>query len=354
MPAPTDSRCVLEVNASAVRHNLDVLSARNDHAKILAVCKADFYGCGDGLYPFIGEKIDALGVATVEEGIRMRTFCGKPILVFGYVPPSGYLSAFSNELSFSIGSKNAFLSLQTFARQLNVRLKVHVKVDTGMHRFGFSYTDVSSILSVLSERAFRIEGIYTHFATENDAFYRLQRERFSGLVEYLLSKGYVFPFIHASNTGAARLGSPVGNTVRVGYGMYGFTRNLIPAVRVLGRIVQVRTLENGEGVGYGLTYVSTESRRIATVSVGYADGYPRDRSNNGFVLYKGDFLPIVGRVCMDCLFVDVTGKTVCEGDYVTLLGKEGEKILSPDDLGFGYEALCRFHSLRGERRYLLS
>ena len=341
----------MTVDSSAVRKNLERLSSRGFPRKIIAVAKADFYGCGASFCSKIIDKISALGVATIEEGIRLRPFCDKPIIIFGYVPIEKYPSAYTHDLSLTIYSKQVALALAAFAEKSGALLKAHLKINTGMNRFGVSYEDVSEINEIFSLQNLFIEGIYTHFATADDSFYQIQRERFLGVYRYLSQKGKTFRFVHTDNTAASLYGTPCGNAVRIGYGMYGFQKQLTPAIRISGRIAQIRSLERGEGIGYGLTYVATERRDIAVVSVGYADGYPRDMSNVGKVLFHGEFLPVVGRVCMDCLFVDVTGKNAREGDYVVLLGADGDKIISPDDLGFGYEVLCRFGALRGEKIY---
>ena len=338
MTKQSDERAIFELDLDALKNNVDHFRSLHPSHKILAVVKADFYGHGERIYEAIENKIDCLGVATVEEGIRLRKISDKPILLLGYVPESRYPFLLSHSLTATVYSEEVASSLDRFASSVRAYLPVHLKINTGMNRLGVRYSDEDSFKKVFSCERLCFEGVFTHFATAFDPFYALQKERFLSCLSSFKRAGRTFEYIHACSTVPSGERVAVGNTLRIGYGLFGYgDPALSPVLTVRARVVQVNTLFKGEKLGYGLTYQADDMKKIVTVSFGYADGYPRNLSNKGKVLYNGVFLPVVGRVCMDYLFADGTGTDIKTGDYVTILGKD----LPADTLGFGYEILCK-------------
>ena len=335
MPQRTD-RTYAEISLSALRSNIRFYQTVC-HKKIIAVCKDFAYGHG-AVAPFLEPYVDAFAVATAEEGVRLRlSGVEKPVLVLGYVPTSDLLTAVQNRLTLSLYDVRTAIIQNEFLAGKNALLPVHLKINTGMNRLGLSPSELPLLVSMQN---FRITGIFSHYAvqkTTDELFYNRQTEAFLAALSMGVSLGFPFEFIHLSNSGNA-LFSPVGNAVRLGYGMYGYP-SLTPAISWYARVVQTRTLYPGESVGYDRTYRVIRPTRIATLSVGYGDGFPRSLSGSGVLLHNGRALPIVGRICMDMMTADVTDTDVATGDYLTLLGQSGAKRISPDDLGFGYEVL---------------
>jgi len=307
---------------------------------VLAVVKAEAYG--HGLIPVAraleGEEgLWGFGVATLGEALCLRRGgVEKPVLVLGWVPPQEGEEALSSRLSLTIFDRGEAEAWSRKARELGLKARVHLKVDTGMSRLGFTPGD--DPLPLLHLPGLRVEGIYTHFATPEDPdFTREQLGRLLRWRERLGEKGKEILF-HAAGTGSlfdypeARL-----NLVRPGLGLYGYHPFGKERARELGlkpvlswhtRISQVKELDPGTPVSYGGTYRTRGRERIAVLPVGYADGYRRFLSNRGRVLIRGLPAPVVGRVCMDQIMVGVTGVGAERGEEALLLG-EG---LTADDL----------------------
>ena len=342
MPQRTD-RTYAEVSLSALKNNIRFYKNACDK-KIIAVCKAFSYGHGM-ISPFLEEYVDAFAVATAEEGVRLRLAgVEKPVLVLGYVSDDDLLRAAFHRLTLSLFDVQTALRQEEILRQNDVTLSAHLKINTGMNRLGLSPSDLTRFPQLPHVR---ITGIFSHYAVsrkEDEVFFRRQTDVFLSAISVARARGFSFDFIHLSSSGNA-LYSPVGNAVRIGYGMYGYGDPILtPALSWYARVVQTHTLSPGETVGYNRTFRTSRPTLLAVLSVGYGDGFPRERSNVGHVLYNGQRLPVVGRVCMDMLFVDGTGTDIRPGKYVTLLGKNSTDVFTPNDLGFGYETLCRISS----------
>lgn len=343
MLLPTD-RTYADVNVKQFIGNVNFFRNKCKNKKIIAVLKASCYGHGDRLAEFVYNNVDAVGVATLDEGIRLRRFCTNiPILILGYVPFGSVFALDKYALSVSVFSLSYAQTLNTQAGKYGIKLKAHLKINSGMDRLGFSYDKEQDLISVLSLGNIIFEGIFSHYAAsekESPDFFLEQTRRFEYAVNICRGLYDKFDFIHIANTSAADENS-FGNTVRIGYGLYGYgLKEVTPVLNWKARVIQVHRANKGETVGYGRTYIVEKPALIATLAIGYGDGYPRIMSNCGKVIFNGKFLPVVGRVCMDMMMVNASGSGIKPGDYVTLLGSDNNLSISAEELGFGYEVLC--------------
>ena len=362
-------RVYAAVDLSAVLHNMERMHEMiSPQTGMFGVIKADGYG--HGAVP-IGRELEKLpyvsgyATATAEEASALRRAgLSKPILILGYTFPYCYEELILEEIRPAVFRKDAVEALNACAGRLQKKALVHVKVDTGMSRIGISPDEEGlSFMEWLSGLShIEVEGIFTHFARADEtdktaAFSQLARfTAFVGEAERRMGKQ--IPFQHCSNS-AAILTLPQANLslVRAGIALYGLSPSeevarehfsLRPALSLKSHLVYVKEIEAGTPVSYGGTFVAGERMRIATVPVGYGDGYPRSLSGKGFVLIRGKRAPIVGRVCMDQFMVDVSGiPEAAEGDEVTLIGVDGGEEITMEELGglsgrFNYELSCDF------------
>ena len=353
-----------DVDLDAIHHNLSLAkSVINKDTQLMAVIKADGYGHGaNQIAKYCDDVIDRYAVAIPEEGIDLRKAgFTKPINLLGYTHPTQYEDVINYDLIPAIFTLDMAKTLSQKALSMNKTVKIHIKLDTGMSRIGFAdnekSVDVIKEISLLPN--LEVDGIFSHFARADEkdkSVARSQFERFTNFVNKLKSKGLEIPNCHISNSAAIMELSDMNlQIVRSGiitYGLYPSEEmdkenfKIIPAMELKSQVSFVKTLKAGTPVGYGGTYVTDKETVIATIPVGYADGYPRSLSNKGRVIIKGQSAPIVGRVCMDQFMVDVTCiEGVKQGDEVTLMGKEGEKFISCEELSglagsFNYEFVC--------------
>ncbi|MBE2246046.1 MAG: bifunctional UDP-N-acetylmuramoyl-tripeptide:D-alanyl-D-alanine ligase/alanine racemase [Candidatus Competibacteraceae bacterium] len=328
---------VLEINLNAVAHNFNYYkSLLAPGIRIMAMVKAASYGTGDVEIAQLLEyyKADYLAVAYTDEGIQLRNEgVGLPIMVMS--PEDEHYERMARyrlepEL-YSIRSLQRFL---VFARGYNGNLPaVHIKVDTGMHRLGYNPSDISELCMLLSQNPFiRVASIFSHLSASDtnhyDSFTEMQVERFiSASVQIADTLGYM-PLRHILNSsGIERFPESQFDMVRLGIGLYGIgsneeqTARLMEVVRLKTRISQVRVVQAGDSVGYARDGISTQKRVIATVPLGYADGFRRSLSNGvGAMLVNGKLAPVVGRVCMDMTMIDITDIQAEEGDEVIVMG----------------------------------
>ena len=265
-----------------------------------------------------------------------------------------------NDITLAIYDAEEGELLSKTALKLGKTAKVHIKVDSGMSRIGFQCTesDVEEAMKLLSMDGLDVEGIFTHYAKadyENKSDAMTQYEKFSWFVKTMEGRGADFKIRHIDNSaGAMEIHSEGFDMMRLGIVIYGLYPSeeidksvvLKPAMTLKSRVVHIKTLEAGRGIGYGWTYVTDKPTKVATVSVGYADGYPRALSNNGRVLIHGQYAPILGRVCMDQIMIDVTDiDDVKIRDEVVLFGKQGDNSISIEEVAepansFNYEMAC--------------
>ncbi|MDO9536404.1 MAG: alanine racemase [Bacillota bacterium] len=336
--------------------------------KLLAVVKADGYGHGakEAASTALEEGASMLGVASLEEGIYLRQKgISAPVLIMGYTNPQQNIALLNKDLIPTIFSWEAAQSLSQQACSLGKRAAVHVKLDTGMGRLGLSdpREAVKFLEKVSLLPGIYLEGIYTHFAAADEkekGFTRHQLSLFQNILTMCANKGINVPLKHAANSAAA-LGLPETHLdmVRVGISLYGYYPSkdvkselvsLLPVMSLKSRIIFLKRVREGTPISYGRTYLAGEDTTIATVPLGYADGYSRLLSNKGYMLVSGKRAPIAGRVCMDYTMLDL-GKVSSaeEGDEVVAYGFQGsEEItadLAADQLGtISYEVLCNLGS----------
>lgn len=359
-----------------------VRQAANPNAKVCCVVKADAYGHGAVR---MAQEFEALGadwfaVSNLEEALQLRLGgISQPMLVLGYTPPEEAASLAKHAISQCVYSLDYAKELSHCAVEVGVTVKIHVKIDTGMSRLGFYYQDISRDEATVQEvkaactlPGLYPEGIFTHFAVSDegkagDAFTMRQFGCFKEMIESLLREDVSFEVRHCANS-AAVFDYPLSHLdmVRAGiviYGLYpsGALRNrpeLTPVLSLKSVVSHVKTVLPGATISYGRKFTAEKEMRVATVPVGYADGYPRILSAKGAqVLIGGKRCPILGRVCMDQLMADVTAlPQVKVGDLVTLIGRDGEEEITADELAalegsINYEVVCGL-SKRVPRVYL--
>ena len=359
-------RICANISLKALEHNLDAIHGCIERdTKIIAVVKADGYGHGAvPLAEVMAQREDIWGyaVATPEEAEELYSNgIKKPILILGYTFPE------YDEQIVKEGLRPAVFSLER-AKQLseeavcqNKDCKIHIKLDTGMSRIGFQVTEQSAdeIAQIAALPNIIIEGIFTHFskADETDkTFTRKQADTYEQMLTWLKDRQIEIPIHHVSNSaGIVDLPEYNKDIVRAGIILYGLwpsdeveknNINLQPLLSLKSHVVHVKELEPGRIISYGGTFEVEKTMQIATVPVGYADGYPRSLSNKGYVLIHGKRAAICGRVCMDQMMVDVSEiPDVKPGDEVTLIGTDGAETITMEELGdmsgrFNYELAC--------------
>ena len=372
-----------EIDLDALARDFQaVRQAANPQAKVCCVVKADAYGHGAVR---MAQEFESLGadwfaVSNLEEALQLRLAgLNQPILVLGYTPPEEAAALSKHNISQCLYSLDYARELSHCAVEAGVTVKVHVKIDTGMSRLGFYYQDISRDEATVQEvktactlPGLYPEGIFTHFAvsdegTEGDSFTMRQFGCFKEMIESLLRKGVSFEVRHCAHS-AAVFDYPLSHLdmVRAGiviYGLYpsGALRNrpqLSPVLSLRSVVSHVKTVKPGATVSYGRVFTADREMKVATVPVGYADGYPRILSAQGAqVLIGGKRCPILGRICMDQLMADVTAlPQVQVGDLVTLIGRDGEEEITADELAalegsINYEVVCGL-SKRVPRVYL--
>jgi alanine racemase len=359
-------RVQANVNLDAIKHNLlEIRKKLKDDTRLMAVIKADAYGHGaTALAKAIGDsaKIDYYGVAIIEEAVELREAgIKKPILVLGYTPKEQYDLVISNDVIQTVFQYDMAMALSEEAKRQGRTAKIHIKIDTGMTRIGYPDTkeSVYEIKQIATLDNIEIEGLYSHFARADEtdrSSTQQQLERFITFVDMLEQEGLRIPIKHMANSaGIIEYPAAYFNMVRCGIVTYGIYPSdmvdhkeykLIPAMEIKTHVIFVKDVEPGVGISYGATYVTDKKTRVATIPVGYADGYSRNLSNCGKVIIHGQYAPILGRICMDQFMVDVSDiEDVKQGDTVTLLGRDQEAYISAEELAewshsFAYELVC--------------
>lgn len=357
-------RVYAEINLDAIKHNIaEIRKKVGNTTKIMLVIKADGYGHGSvAVAQAMQEQVEAFCVATIEEGILLRKRgITKSILILGYTAKEQYPQLMQYNLSQTIFEYEMAEAISRIAVAMNKEALIHIAVETGMNRIGF-YDDEKSVAIIKEIQKLpmvQMEGIFTHFACadEKDKTSAChQMKRYEAFVSRLEEEGIFIPIKHVANSAAIiDLDMAKMNMVRSGiitYGLYPSNEvkkevlKLKPAMELKSHVVYVKTVGAGEGVSYGSTYVTEKETKIATISIGYADGYPRALSSKGRVLIRGQYAPIIGRVCMDQMMVDVTHiHGVQGGDIVTLVGKDGENAITAEEIAgymntINYEFIC--------------
>jgi alanine racemase len=357
-------RAFAQIDLSAVKENFDSLSAALPRAcKKLAVVKANAYGHGAvEVARLLEKKADYFGVACLEEAMELREAgIQTPILILSYTAPDFYQTLIQNDITATIYNFEEAVLLSEAAEKLGKKAKVHIAVDTGMGRIGFCPNTKSAeeICKISELGALCLEGIFSHFATadETDKTEALaQKARFDAFLEALSALGIHFPIRHISASAAAMELDAKYDMCRLGIALYGMYPSdevekkipLKPAMEVMSRVVHIKTVPAGTKIGYGHIYTAPCEKKIATISIGYADGFNRSLTEKGYVLIHGKKAPLVGKVCMDLIMVDASAiPEVQVGDLVTVLGKNGDLEITAETLGalchsFCYEVVCTF------------
>lgn len=360
-------RGYVEVDLDKIHRNMDRMKANLDEkTKMIGVIKTDGYGHGAIPIARELEPLDYMygfAVATTEEAhILRKAGVKKPIVILGYAFEPDFSMLAEEEIRPAVFTEEMLLKLSEAAKKTGKTIKIHIKVDTGMSRIGI-FPDGDGLRLVekaLHTEGIETEGIFTHFATADDAdktYAYAQLERFSAFCEEIEEKLQVkIPVKHCSNSaGIVEMRRANMDVVRAGITLYGLwpssevSKEIVKLEAALSwksTIIFIKTIPAGTAVGYGRTYIAKENRRIATIPVGYGDGYPRGLSNKGDVLICGKRAPIVGRICMDQFMVDVTDIPEAKlYDEVTLAGRDGDEVITLEELGelsgrFNYELAC--------------
>ena len=354
------------VSLDAIAHNFEEMHRNvKEGTKIIAVIKADGYGHGARAIAHLIHDYDYIwgfATATAEEALELRhAGVTKPILILGIVFEEYYEELAANDIRITISDLNTAVEYAKAGERIGKNVHIHLALDTGMTRIGFA--DVPENVEVIRKIAelpnLEIEGMFTHFARA-DEYDRspamVQLDRYLKFKKLLEDAGVKIPFCHCSNSaGIIRIPEANLSIVRAGITIYGIypseevERDIVkmsPVMELKSHVTYVKDVAAGTAISYGGTFVADRKLRVATIPVGYADGYPRQLSNKGWVLIRGQKAPILGRVCMDQFMVDVTEIAGVEkGDEVTLMGRDGDEFIGIEELGnlcgrFSYEFAC--------------
>lgn len=360
------TRIRARIDLDAIEYNIEKMKENlPKDTKLIVVAKADCYGHGalqTTSLLSLKEYVWGFAVATLDEAIVLRRGgITKPILVLGCIFPEQWVDALENNIRITVYTEELTKVLSDLAVKIGRKAYVHVKLDTGMGRIGFTpgkegadkIEEISKLPNIV------MEGLYTHFskADEGDKSYTMkQMEAYTWMKEELAGRGITFSYYHCCNSaGIIDLKGAGQNLSRAGistYGMYPSEEvhkenvDLKPALELISHVAFVKWVDEGEMISYGGTYVTKRRTKIATIPVGYGDGYPRSLSNKGYMLIHGKKAPIIGRVCMDQCMVDVTEiEDVKFGDEVVLVGRDEDEYLSVETLSrlsdrFNYEFVC--------------
>lgn len=358
-------RVYARIDLDALDENVQgIKQCKNPDTMLMGVVKAGAYGHGADV---LAHELESMGfdwfaVATADEGIEIRhSGVKKPILVLGYCHEYQYPELIEWDITPTIFTYEMADALNQAAKAAGKIVNIHIKIDTGMSRIGFLVEEetLEYIKKIAAMEYLHIQGVFTHFAcadTLDKSHVLGQIEKFHWMLDRMNEEGITPEICHCSNSASImELPSEHMNMVRAGIILYGLypsdevrkeRLDLKPVMSLYSHVVHVKEVPKGTTVGYGATYTTTKKTRIATVPVGYADGYPRSLSNKASVLILGKRAPIIGRVCMDQFMVDVTDiPEATTGDVVTLIGKDGNEMLSVEEISemagsFNYEFIC--------------
>lgn len=347
------NRAWAEINLDNIAHNIrEIRRITNKNAEIMGVVKADAYGHGvmEVTRTLLCNGATRLAVSMLDEAIQLRrNGIDVPILILGYTDPIRANEIIQNDVTQTVYSHELAQALSDEAVKQGKKVKIHIKIDTGMSRLGFlpGYSAVKNVVKISKLPNIIIEGLFTHFATadEKDREFTLtQFERFMSICSELQRIGIHIPVKHCANSaGIIEYPEMHLDMVRPGiilYGMYPSEEvdkskiDLKPAMTLKANVILVKEVEKNTSISYGRLFTTQRTSKIATIPIGYADGYTRMLSNKGKVLIRGQLAPIVGRICMDQCMVDVTDLD-CDvevGDEVVLIGAQGDNVITVEDV----------------------
>ena len=355
-------RTFAEIDVDAIEHNLKELKkCISSDTLSCAVVKADAYGHGAvTIAELLSDKVDFFAVASADEAMELRSSgIDNNILILSYTHSDDYEELINNDVRLTVYNKERAKKISETAKMLGKVAKIHIAVDTGMTRIGFTpdADSVKAVCEISRLENIELEGIFSHYAcadmtdkTVSDK----QTALYEDFVEKCNNAGVSFSIHHMCNSAGISEFDEHFDMVRMGISLYGLYPseeidqskiNLIPAMTYKSHIISIKDVDAHTGISYGHTYKTTENRRIATVSAGYADGYPRALSGCGRVIVNGKYAPIVGRVCMDMFMIDVTDIDCDVTDEVILFGSDGNLTVSAEEIGeksmsFNYEVIC--------------
>ncbi len=357
-----------EIDLTAIRNNLHCIKkALNPGTKIMATVKANAYGHGvkEVSRVCLEEMVDFLAVATLDEALELRAEgIAAPLIVLGYVPRQFSDLMVSNAIRATVYDISLARSLSREAQKQGRTAHIHIKIDTGMGRIGFAPVSdtIRTIENIAALPGIDIEGIFTHFSEadrEQEQFTMVQFEAFQDFTRELDERGIYIPLKHCANSAAIfRYPETQLDMVRAGIMLYGLypsqfmksmNLGIVPAMTLKSRVSMVKNLAEGHGVSYGRTHICKSGTRVATLPIGYADGYRRDFSNQAWTMIKGQRSNSLGVVCMDQCMFDISGREdIAEGDEAILFGRDADGITA-DDLAviantINYEIVCSVSS----------
>ncbi|NDL67577.1 alanine racemase [Anaerotalea alkaliphila] len=359
-------RVYAEINLDNIVHNLGQIKAHvRPGCKVMGVIKADGYGHGAMAVAnvLMEEGVDYLGVAMIHEAVALRKYkVHLPILVLGYTVEEHLPDLVKYDIIQTVFTYGMAEKISRTAVSMNKKAVIHLKVDSGMGRIGF-LPDASSLEEIKRIAALPnlvIEGIFTHFAkadARDKSFTLRQKEVFENFLQALEEEGVRIPLRHASNSaGAMEVEEAHYELVRTGIALYGLypseevdsgVLDLKPALSLVSSVIFVKEVEAGTPISYGGDFVTSRRTKVATIPVGYGDGYARSLSSKGRVLIRGAYAPILGRVCMDQFMVDVTEiPGVVERDEAVLIGSRGGNSITVEEVAahmqtINYEVVCQ-------------
>lgn len=362
-------RACAEIDLDALEHNIrEIRSVIGDTTKLMCVIKTNAYGHGAVVLAreLAAMGADSFAVATLDEAVELRNHgISQPVLVLGFVAKEQYPDMIRHHIMPSVFTYSMAKDIDAVAESMHAVADIHIKIDTGMSRIGFAAEPMTAqrIVMINSLRKnLRIQGIFTHFACADcgdDTLTIAQIEKFGEVVRQIEACGVHIPVKHCANSAAIMRYSGMNlNMVRAGIILYGLypseeidkSLKLKPVMCLKSHVVYTKTVEAGTPVSYGATYVCSRPTKIATVSIGYGDGYPRALSNRGRVLIGSQSYPIIGRICMDQLMVDITNAEdeIRQGDEVVLIGRQGSESIPVEEVAsfndsFNYEVVCNIN-----------
>lgn len=363
------NRSWAEVDLDAIAHNLrEIKSKLARNTQVMSVVKADAYGHGvfETVQTLLENGADRLAVSMLDEAIQLRqSGVTVPILILSYTDPCRAEELIQYDITQTVFSMELAEQLSEAAVRLGKTIKVHIKIDTGMTRVGFApgYEAVKNVVAISKLPGIVVEGLFTHFSKADEwdrAYTDMQFERFTSICTELNRIGVFIPIKHVANSAAAMSYPEMHlDLIRPGiiqYGLYPSAQvdkgllDLKPAMTLKSKVIMVKKVEAGCAVSYGGTFVTERETYVATLPIGYADGYSRLLSNQASVLIHGEYAKVIGNICMDQCMVDVTplvqaGIPVSVGDEVVLFGRQGDREIAVAQLAesmgtIPYELVC--------------
>ena len=352
------------INKDAIIHNFNSIREKlSENVRIMPVIKADGYGHGASLFAkLLEDKCDYFAVAVIEEALALRKDgITNPILLLGRIFPDDLETAIKENITVTAFTLEEAQLISELAKKVGKIAKIHIPIDTGMSRIGFlpteEYADVVKEISVLPNMI--LEGVFTHFATSDEddpTFTKNQAQRFMNFRKMLCDRGVEIKIYHCANSGAILQHEEFHfDMVRPGIILYGlapstclekYATDLKPVMELHSHVAFVKIVKKGETISYGRTFTAEKDMKIATIPIGYADGYPRMLSGKGRVIINGQYAPITGRICMDQFMVDVSHiENVNLGDKVILMGEENGISITAEEIAsfaqtINYEIVC--------------